>query len=249
MRFLPKKIVSRVQVFFLTLQIVAYSLVSAIIVTTLIMKFTGKIIPDIYPIAIIVPLVVAPPVAYWLANVFYEITRIGEEIERIAFADDLTGIANRRAFFEKAPDLIAQSILDGTTATIILVDIDHFKNINDTYGHKAGDAMLMLIAEILTQSIQDASGIVGRIGGEEFALLVIHKDRARVVDLADQIRMNIRNASITTRDTPIAGTVSIGLAHHKTGTDLDNTLHCADKALYLAKNAGRDRVVLHQGDA
>ena len=215
MIFLPKKIVSRHQAFCLTVQIVAYALISSIIVTTLMMKFTGNVIPEIYPFAIIVPLVVAPPIAYWLANVLYEITRIGDEIQRIAYADELTGIANRRAFFEKAPDLIERSQPHAEIVSIILVDIDHFKNINDTYGHKAGDAMLMLIADILTQSIQETGGIVGRIGGEEFALLVIHKETSRAVALAEHIRLNIRNASITIRGAPISGTVSIGLERFK----------------------------------
>lgn len=244
MLFLPKKIVSRRQVFSLTVQIAAYALISTMVVTTLIMKLTGKFIPDIYPFTIIVPLVVAPPIAYWLANVLYEITRISEEIERVAYADDLTGIANRRAFFEKAPDLITKSQEDQNKVSVILVDIDHFKNINDTYGHKAGDAMLILVADILMQSIRETGGMVGRIGGEEFALLVIHKESTHVMDLADQIRLNIRSASINTRNTLISATASIGLTRHTGGADLDNTLLYADKALYLAKNAGRDRVVM-----
>ncbi len=243
MRFIPKKINSRSQVFWLTVQTTAYSLISSTIVTTLIMRLTGKYISEIYLFAIVVPLVVATPIAYWLANLIYEITRIGQEIERIAYADDLTGIANRRAFFEQAPDLIAQSNEAETTAFIILVDIDNFKNINDTYGHKAGDAMLILVADILRQSMRHARGMVGRIGGEEFALLVIHKERSHVMALANQIRLNIRNASINTRNARFSATASIGLASHAAGADLDITLLCADKALYLAKNAGRDRVV------
>jgi diguanylate cyclase (GGDEF)-like protein len=248
MRFLPKKIDSRRQVFWLTVQIAAYALISAIIVTTLIMKITGKFIPDIYLFTFIVPLVVAPPIAYWLANLIYEITRLGEEIERIAYADDLTGIANRRAFFEKAPDLIAQSTESEDSISVILIDIDHFKKINDTYGHKAGDAMLILVADILTQSMRDTIGIVGRIGGEEFALVIVHKNSSYVVALADQIRLNIKNASINIRNTLISTTASIGLARHVSGTDLDHTLLCADKALYLAKNTGRDRIVLLNAD-
>jgi diguanylate cyclase (GGDEF)-like protein len=243
MHFLPKKIVSRRQVFWLTIQIAAYALISSAIVTTFMMKFTGKFIPDIYPFVIVVPLVVSPPIAYWLANLLYEITCIGEEIERIAYADDLTGIANRRSFFEQAHELIARSLSELDRVFIILVDIDHFKNINDTYGHKAGDAMLILVADVLSQSMKDISGIVGRIGGEEFALLVIHKESAQVLDLADLILSNIRNASINARSAQISATASIGLAPHVAGADLDDTFLCADRALYLAKNTGRDRVV------
>ncbi len=248
MRFIPKKINSRSQVFWFTVQIDAYALISSTIVTTLIMRLTGKYIPDIYLFTTVVPLIVATPIAYWLANLIYEITRIGQEIERIAYADDLTGIANRRAFFEHAPELIAQSKEAEATASVILVDIDNFKNINDTYGHSAGDAVLILVADILTQSMRDTRGLVGRIGGEEFALLVIHKEKSYVIGLADQILLNIRNATINARNAMISATASIGLAPHSAGADLDITLLCADKALYLAKNTGRDRVVILQSE-
>ena len=249
MGILPKKIVSSRQVFWLTAQITAYALISAVVVTILAMKFTGKNIPEIYSFAIIVPLVVTPPIAYWLANLLYEISRMGEEIERIAYVDDLTGIANRRAFFKHAPDLISQSQGNKASVAIILVDIDHFKNINDTYGHKAGDAMLILVADILTQSMRDTTGMVGRIGGEEFALLVIHEESSHALTIADQIRVNIRNASIGARNALVSSTASVGLARHTPGADLDTTLIMADRALYLAKNAGRDRVMLITNEA
>ena len=144
--------------------------------------------------------------------------------------------------------MIAQSTESEDSISVILIDIDHFKKINDTYGHKAGDAMLILVADILTQSMRDTIGIVGRIGGEEFALVIVHKNSSYVVALADQIRLNIKNASINIRNTLISTTASIGLARHVSGTDLDHTLLCADKALYLAKNTGRDRIVLLNAD-
>jgi len=249
MLFLPKKVSSRREVLWLTVQVVAYALLSTIVVVTLLMKIIGKDVPDIYLYAVAVPLINAPPMSYWLANLIYEVTRLGDEIERIAYVDDLTGIANRRAFFERAPVLIEQSKDPDPNISIILIDIDNFKRINDTYGHKAGDAVLVAVADILTEAMRDANGIVGRIGGEEFALIVIQKDITDVIALADQIRLNIKKASIDTQNSSISATVSIGLAHHSPGDDLDNTLLSADKALYLAKNAGRDRVMGLMADA
>lgn len=243
MLFFPQKVSSRREVLWLTFQVGAYSLLSTLAVVTLLMKITGKDVPDIYLYAVTVPLIIAPPMAYWMANLIYEVTRLGDEIERIAYVDDLTGIANRRAFFERAPVLIEQSKDPDANISIILIDIDNFKRINDTYGHKAGDAVLVAVADILTAAMRGANGIVGRIGGEEFALVAIQKDLADVIALADQIRLNIKKASIDTQNSLISATVSIGLAHHSPGDDLDNTLLSADKALYLAKNAGRDRVM------
>ena len=195
------------------------------------------------------PLIVAPPIAYWLANSIYEITRLRDEIERIAYVDALTGIANRRGFFEKANHFIAQLNDTDDSVSVILIDIDHFKNINDTWGHRAGDAVLVVVADILTRSLRDANGVVGRIGGEEFALLVVHRRMSDVTGLADGIRLNIKSAAIDARNTSITATVSVGLAHHLAGDDLENTLLYADKAMYLAKNARRDRVVNLGADA
>lgn len=249
MLFFPKKVSSRREVLWLTVQVGAYALLSTLAVVTLLMKIIGKDVPDIYLYAVAVPLINAPPMAYWLANLIYEVTRLGDEIERIAYVDDLTGIANRRAFFERAPVLIEQSKEPDANISIILIDIDNFKRINDTYGHKAGDAVLVAVADILTEAMRDANGIVGRIGGEEFALLVVRKNMSDAIDLADQIRLNIKSAAIETQNAFISATVSIGLAHHSPEDDLDNTLLRADKALYLAKNAGRDRVMGLMADA
>lgn len=240
---MPKKIASRREALWLTAQIGVFALLSTLVVVTLLLKITGKDIPDIYGFAVAVPLIVAPPIAYWLANLIYEITRLRDEIERIAYVDALTGIANRRGFFEKANHFVAQLNDRDESVSVILIDIDHFKNINDTWGHRAGDAMLVVVADILTRSIRETDGIVGRIGGEEFALLVVHGERSDVMALADTIRQNIKSATIDARNTRITATVSVGLAHHRVGDDLENTLLYADKALYLAKNAGRDRVV------
>lgn len=243
MPFFPKKVASRREVFWLTVQVCAYAFLSTIVAVTLMMKITGKEVPGIYLYAFSIPWIVAPPISYWLANSIYEITRLGDEIERIAYVDDLTGIANRRAFFERAPALIEQSTNPDETISVILIDIDNFKRINDTYGHKAGDAVLVFVADILTRHLQDAKGFGARIGGEEFVLLLIHKDMTDVITLADKIRLSVKNAAIDTRNSLVSATISIGLAQHSAGDDLDNTLLRADKALYLAKNAGRDRVV------
>ncbi len=242
MIFLPKNIASRCEALWLTAQIVVYALLSSLVAVTLLLKITGKDIPDIYGFAIAVPLIVAPPIAYWLANLIYEITRLRDEIERIAYVDALTGIANRRGFFEKAHHFITRLNDHDESVSVILIDIDHFKNINDTWGHRAGDAMLVVVADILTRSIREADGIVGRIGGEEFALLVVRDQMSDVMALADRIRLNIKSAAIDARNTCISATVSVGVAPHRWGDDLENTLLYADKALYLAKNAGRDRV-------
>jgi hemerythrin len=161
---------------------------------------------------------------------------------KLASEDYLTRIGNRRFFYEQASREIKRSARSEEPLTLLLIDIDHFKNVNDTYGHEAGDCVLQQIASICKNSIRSID-IIGRIGGEEFATLLLDTDYEGSHTTAERLRHNIANTDIKLRGNLLRTTVSIGavtfLGDSKT---IDFRLHHADEALYRAKNLGRNRV-------
>ncbi len=159
--------------------------------------------------------------------------------EEAAFTDHLTGLANRRRFERQLEREVARTRRYGRPFCLLLLDIDHFKQVNDNHGHDAGDEALRRLANALqagTRGIDTAA----RIGGEEFALILPETDSARGLEVADRLRQEI-----AALDIPAAGriTVSIGLAEcTPTAGDPRELFNAADAALYDAKRAGRDRV-------
>jgi diguanylate cyclase (GGDEF)-like protein len=166
-------------------------------------------------------------------------------LERLATTDVLTGLANRRLFLQEAPRLVEVSERAGSPCSLLMIDIDHFKEINDTYGHESGDIVLTEISSVLSQTIRD-SDIVARVGGEEFAIVAPNSSLNAAADLGERIRSAVEMRGITLPDTVVYRTVSVGVAEyrseiHKKG--IDDVLAAADRALYVAKDSGRNRVV------
>lgn len=158
-----------------------------------------------------------------------------------ASLDPLTGMLNRRGFSEACARMIEREAIAGRPVSALIFDIDHFKSINDRFGHPAGDEVLKLFAAIVTNSLR-ISDLSGRIGGEEFAaLLPCPIDEA--VTAADRVREAFQNCGIEVDDAPVATTVSIGVAGGPAGVELEVLLAAADTALYQAKRGGRNRVV------
>ncbi|HEY3029747.1 MAG TPA: GGDEF domain-containing protein [Bradyrhizobium sp.] len=157
-----------------------------------------------------------------------------------ASMDPLTGMFNRRGFAEATSRVIEREATAGRPVTVLIFDIDHFKTINDRFGHPAGDEILKLFAAIVINSLR-ISDLSGRIGGEEFAaLLTCSLDEAVVV--AERVREAFANSGIAVEDGPVDTTVSIGVAGGPAGTELEVLLAAADAALYQAKRGGRNRV-------
>ncbi|HEX9360303.1 MAG TPA: GGDEF domain-containing protein [Bradyrhizobium sp.] len=158
-----------------------------------------------------------------------------------ASMDPLTGMFNRRGFAEATSRVIEREATAGRPVTVLIFDIDHFKSINDRFGHPAGDEILKLFAAIVINSLR-ITDLSGRIGGEEFAaLLTCSLDEAVVV--AERVREAFANSGIAVEDGPVDTTVSIGVAGGPAGTELEVLLAAADAALYQAKRGGRNRVV------
>lgn len=176
-----------------------------------------------------------------------EINRVHKQLEESAIIDSLTGLYNRRYLKQMFPKLLAQAKRDNHTLSGLMLDLDHFKKINDVHGHLVGDACLMHLANILKDSSR-ASDYVFRVGGEEFLILSLGESPRSSELLAEKITESLAKHPFTTDQTAITMTASIGVSHANNklvaDTALTNLLFHADKALYTAKHKGRNRVVI-----
>lgn len=166
-----------------------------------------------------------------------------EEKTQQALTDPLTGLYNRRFFQEALQRQIAAATRTGTPFSVILFDLDRFKAVNDAFGHEAGDRVLQEAARVLTSSIR-ASDFGVRHGGEEFAVLLPETDLAVASERAEQIRAELEAHDIVDRDRHIRVTASFGVAQWQPGADAAALLAAVDAAMYAAKDAGRNRVVV-----
>ncbi|HUX91000.1 MAG TPA: diguanylate cyclase [Gallionellaceae bacterium] len=166
-----------------------------------------------------------------------------EKLELQANQDYLTGLSNRRHFMEQGEIELARVQRYGEALSAFMLDIDHFKNINDTYGHKTGDIVLQQLGHVLRETLRTVD-IIGRIGGEEFAVLLPETDLQEAVEIAERLREIIAHTDVVLEPgLPLHFTVSIGVAMLKeSDVNLDILLNLADKALYQAKESGRDKV-------
>ena len=173
-----------------------------------------------------------------------ELERLNRELKETADRDGLTGLHNHR-FFRRALDVeTARSTRHDHPFSLILLDVDHFKHYNDTYGHPAGDDLLEQLAATLRQSLRDEN-VCARYGGEEFALLLPETDRAGARECAERIRASIEDLPVPGRETqPLGGiTVSLGIACFPgDGRESGSLVRRADAALYEAKRNGRNRI-------
>lgn len=170
-----------------------------------------------------------------------------EEIERISRVDVLTGLYNRRYFDEIFNLQWKAAVRNNTRMTVIIADIDHFKPINDTHGHLAGDAYLKKLAGILSRVFRRETDFVARYGGEEFVFLLENIDKDTAIALAEEVRSETEHMTLTHYQHRIQTTVSMGISTciPKVEDRKDHLFEKADKALYQAKNSGRNQVVFY----
>jgi diguanylate cyclase (GGDEF)-like protein len=159
-----------------------------------------------------------------------------------ALLDPLTGIANRRAFLQEAEALAERHRAAPKPASLLLLDLDHFKSVNDRFGHALGDRVLQLFTATAKDALRDTD-LFGRFGGEEFAILLPDTNSERAVTVAERINTAFAKAAREVDGKPAEGTVSIGIALCDGPVlDVPSLLAQADRALYLAKESGRNRV-------
>ncbi|HSI57717.1 MAG TPA: GGDEF domain-containing protein [Ideonella sp.] len=195
-----------------------------------------------------IPLTVAPPIAWFIVLVVLEAEAARRTAERLAMTDPLTGAYNRRHFFHVGEQALARALGEQHALSVLLLDIDHFKSVNDQHGHAFGDQVLNEVAAACQASLRKGD-MLARFGGEEFVVLLPATGPAEAARLAERLRGTIAQLAIPAAGSaPIRPTVSIGVATTPLATtSLDKLLVKADQAMYLAKHGGRNRVVSHAG--
>ena len=160
----------------------------------------------------------------------------------LATTDELTGLYNRRYFMKKLTEQKALSERDDSDFVLCYCDLDHFKSINDTFGHHTGDVVLKKFAEILKSSIREID-YAARFGGEEFICLLVHTDMENSKKVTDRIRKTLEDYKFSDIAPSLKATVSIGIANFKEFNTIQETMMSADHRMYAAKNSGRNKVI------
>ena len=198
-------------------------------------------------IAAVVPFVVAPLASWYLIGLMLRIYRMEQEMRKLASYDSLTGLLSRHAFFSRANNYVALAKREHSTFSVLIVDLDYFKSINDQYGHPAGDAVLRLFATVIN-SVSRQSDIVGRLVSPLFALasLLPSTNAEEALEFSQRLHEAINKAVLKYKDSMIKYTASIGLTSFDphSDDDLDTLLARADSALYQAKGNGRNQTAI-----
>ncbi len=183
-----------------------------------------------------------------LRDLIEEIKTERDKLQEIAYVDHLTGLYNRRFFFEHIKLIIENAKRYGNIFTLVVFDIDNFKRINDNYGHDVGDKVLKEFAEILKSNVR-SSDIVSRFGGEEFVVVLQNSDAESGFQVAERIRKIFEQKKFSVNDKYISTTVSGGISTYKEDVDnIDTLIKEADIALYRAKKLGKNRIVIYKSD-
>lgn len=224
------------------------SITASLLLTTVLMKsFDMDVTMEPLIIAALVPMAVASTVSWGVVAALFRVHHLEEEIRRVATYDMVTGLMTRRAFFSASESIHHLSCRNKTPLSVLCIDIDNFKRINDGHGHSAGDAVLEFFGNTLSQCARK-SDVVGRIGGEEFAMLLPDTDLTGAINLARKIRNAINDAGVLFSDQTIKFTVSIGAAeiNHEEAPALEALLQQSDVALYAAKGSGKNNITVYQ---
>ena len=172
-----------------------------------------------------------------------------ERLKRVGLTDSLTGVNNRRFFDQRLGEEVARARRSQEPLACLFLDIDRFKGINDTYGHRVGDRVLIEAASLIREQLR-STDVLGRYGGEEFSALLVNATQDKAMEIAERIRSAIEVHRFPWDDgEPLKATISIGVSSLEPGPSSDNASQAenlvdrADQALYVAKNSGRNRVV------
>ncbi|MEO0983059.1 MAG: GGDEF domain-containing protein [Pseudomonadota bacterium] len=230
---------------------ITYTLIIAVVMICLSVHTTAFLFRYFEPseyssvilVSMIVPTLIAPPAAYLCA--FYSIRLIDTQRQLIEMAavDPLTGLLNRRAFSERMEaELQRMQRTDGPGA-LLLIDVDHFRSVNNTFGHSAGDVALTGIAQALTNCFRKGLDSIGRWGGEEFIVLLAETDLDGAIVAGERLRTTVETMLTDYKGDAIILTVSIGAVALSPNDTIEDAVARADHCLYAAKRSGRNRLV------
>lgn len=163
-----------------------------------------------------------------------------EELIKLAMTDQLTSLYNRHSLFDIGPKYLSDALRHKFSVSLLVIDLDHFKNVNDTHGHGVGDVVLKAIGQVLNDNCR-TEDFVARFGGEEFVKLLSHCDIDSAFTKAENLRISIEKC----KPNGLTITSSIGVAAMTKDDNFENLFDKADKAVYLAKESGRNKVIIH----
>jgi diguanylate cyclase (GGDEF)-like protein/PAS domain S-box-containing protein len=173
------------------------------------------------------------------ANIYHE----NRQLKVSLYLDELTQVHNRKFIMYQLEQLISQTTLFNLSFGVLFIDIDHFKSINDTYGHQAGDEVLKMVAKTLEANIRNGD-FIGRFGGEEFIILLKNISKNDLPVIAEKFRMLIQNSVSFYNEQAIKVTISIGGSHYQKNDTIESLIERADNMMYQAKNSGRNKVII-----
>ena len=219
------------------------------IIATVLFVFTALKLFDrefdslLLSISILAPAIIAPSVTWYMVGLLIKIHQLEIEMRSLANIDMLTKVMTRRAFLSNCETLYQVVRRNKSSLSLVYIDLDDFKKINDSYGHAGGDAVLQSFALILKKCVRK-SDLVGRIGGEEFALMLPDTELEGALQLVNKIQLLVKNTGVKFSDQNIQYTVSIGIAIYDQDKpiELEELIRRSDKALYRAKHAGKNCV-------
>jgi diguanylate cyclase (GGDEF)-like protein len=196
-------------------------------------------------LSIIIPAIIVPIVSWRNIGLSIKLKKLEQQMRHLATWDALTGLLNRQIFYRSAQKYLDHARQTGEPFSVMMLDLDHYKAINDTYGHPIGDRVLIAFGSLLKEHLSEHN-ILGRIGGEEFAAVLPGVRRNEAIKLAEAIHTRLRSLTITEGNQTVPVSVSIGVACYPgEGTaDIGHLLHEADRALYRAKQTGRSRTII-----
>lgn len=207
------------------------------------------LLPGLSAVRILIPLIPMALMMFFLELLLtrnlHESHQQRKKLEELAIQDPLTGLHNRRYFMMSATEHHRLAIRNGHPLCILMVDLDHFKRINDTFGHASGDQVIRLTSDVLRNELR-ASDILARFGGEEFIACLPETELSDARVAAERIRSSLEGSTVPAADdkgTVLRVTASIGVAASTSPESLDRLIERADQALYAAKNRGRNQVV------
>ena len=195
-------------------------------------------------VGVVVPLIVTPMIVWSLVELIFKIDALEAQMRHLATYDHLTGLLNRRAFLEQSSHWCLMAQRGEQRFCLVIIDLDDFKAVNDSFGHLAGDTVLKDFARQVNLGIR-RSDLVGRLGGEEFAILFPNATHEVAMKMLDRLHDSIRKSVVQITGEELRYTVSMGFVHVDYASDLSisELLGKADEALYAAKNQGKNQTV------
>jgi diguanylate cyclase (GGDEF)-like protein len=233
-----------------TILVAAASTLLSVLICFIGFKLAGKPLTAFgMSLAVITPLLVAPTVSWYLVGLLIKIHDLSELANSLATYDLLTGVMNRGPFLTSAESVFQLQLRSQTPLTVVFIDLDFFKSINDNYGHAAGDEVLRTVGKTLKES-KRKSDLVARFGGEEFVLLLPKTDAEGAFRFTGLLQTAFSNNVVSFGNQTIRCTASFGIAvlDREADSGLEMLIKRADEALYQAKQSGRNQVVFAGGN-